>query len=86
MYASRYVFGKSFFTAWLVIAIVWLWGTLVVAGFYPVVDGRHQLLHLWRALRRPRSGKPEDFSAPSRTSEEKTEMEDTGARVGSSVQ
>lgn len=51
MYASKYIFGKGFFAAWLVIAIIWLWGTLIVVGFYPIVDGRHQLLAVWRAIR-----------------------------------
>ena len=51
MYASKYVFGKNFFAAWLVIAIIWLWGTLIVVGFYPIVDGRHQLLDVWRSIR-----------------------------------
>ncbi|OMP85122.1 putative urea active transporter 1 [Diplodia seriata] len=51
MYAARYVFGEKFFAAWLVVAIVWLWGTLLVAGFYPLVDGRDQMVAVWRGLR-----------------------------------
>ncbi|KFY16842.1 hypothetical protein V491_05212 [Pseudogymnoascus sp. VKM F-3775] len=51
MYASKYIFSKSFFTAWVVIAIIWVWGTLLVAGFYPILDGRHQLGLIWRAVR-----------------------------------
>ncbi|KAF9630733.1 urea active transporter [Lasiodiplodia theobromae] len=51
MYAARYVFGEKFFAAWLVVAIIWLWGTLLVAGFYPLVDGRDQILAVWRGLR-----------------------------------
>jgi hypothetical protein len=51
MYASKYIFGETFFTAWLVVAIVWLWGTLIIVGFYPIVDGRHQLLEVWRSIR-----------------------------------
>lgn len=51
MYASKYIFGQSFFAAWLVIAIIWLWGTLFVVGFYPIIDGRYQLLAVWRAIR-----------------------------------
>ncbi|KAL1637339.1 hypothetical protein SLS58_009348 [Diplodia intermedia] len=41
----------AFFAAWLVVAIVWLWGTLLVAGFYPLVDGRDQIVAVWRGLR-----------------------------------
>ncbi|KAH7137929.1 Sodium:solute symporter family-domain-containing protein [Dendryphion nanum] len=51
MYASKYIFGKGFFAAWLVISIIWLWGTLFVVGFYPVIDGRQQILEVWRAVR-----------------------------------
>ncbi|KAG8626573.1 hypothetical protein KVT40_005518 [Elsinoe batatas] len=61
MYAAKYVFSKSFFTAWLVIAIIWLWGTLFVAGFYPIIDGREQLLHIWQAWR----GRPADVKSES---------------------
>ncbi|KFY72952.1 hypothetical protein V499_06924 [Pseudogymnoascus sp. VKM F-103] len=51
MYASKYIFSKSFFTAWVVVAIIWVWGTLLVAGFYPIVDGRQQLGLIWTAVR-----------------------------------
>ncbi|KAI9737742.1 MAG: hypothetical protein M1834_009110 [Cirrosporium novae-zelandiae] len=39
MYASKYIFNKAFFSAWLIIAIIWLWGTLLTAMFYPILDG-----------------------------------------------
>ncbi|KFY43311.1 hypothetical protein V495_04016 [Pseudogymnoascus sp. VKM F-4514 (FW-929)] len=51
MYASKYIFSKSFFTAWVVVAIIWVWGTLLVAGFYPIFDGRQQLRIIWSAVR-----------------------------------
>ncbi|KAL1610723.1 hypothetical protein SLS60_002393 [Paraconiothyrium brasiliense] len=51
MYASKYIFGKGFFAAWLVIAIIWLWGTLFIVGFYPLIDGRQQLWAVWQAMR-----------------------------------
>jgi len=49
MYASKYMFGKGFFAAWLVVAIVWLWGTMLIAGFYPIVDGRKQILAIFKS-------------------------------------
>lgn len=57
MYASKYVFSRSFFSAWIVIAIIWLWATLFIAGFFPIIDGRGQLRQIWQALRKkgPRS-------------------------------
>ena len=63
MYAAHYVFSKAFFSAWLIVAIVWLWITLFVAGFYPIIDGRDQILAVIRGvLKRP---KAKDLSAGS---------------------
>ncbi len=50
MYAAKYVFTKPFFAAWIVVAIIWVWGTMLVAGFFPIIDGRRQLTQVWRAL------------------------------------
>ncbi|OCK80019.1 urea active transporter [Lepidopterella palustris CBS 459.81] len=50
MYASKYIFSQAFYSAWLIIAIIWLWGTLFMVGFYPIIGGRVQLLAVWRAL------------------------------------
>ncbi|KAK0389970.1 hypothetical protein NLU13_3543 [Sarocladium strictum] len=44
MYASGYVFGKGFFGAWVVVSIIWVWLTMFIAGFYPIIDGRKQIL------------------------------------------
>jgi hypothetical protein len=35
-----------------VISIIWLWGTLLVAGFFPIIDGRYQILVIFKALRK----------------------------------
>ncbi|TEA14562.1 putative urea active transporter 1 [Colletotrichum sidae] len=43
MYAANYVFSKEFFTAWTVVSLMWLWWTLLMTGFYPIWDGRHQI-------------------------------------------
>lgn len=50
MYASGYIFSKAFFSAWIVVSIIWVWGTMLVAGFYPIIDGREQILQVWRGL------------------------------------
>ncbi|KAH7372160.1 Na+/proline symporter [Cadophora sp. MPI-SDFR-AT-0126] len=63
MYAAKYTFSKNFYSAWLVISIIWLWGTLFVAGFYPIIDGRNQILSILGALRKgSRSSKDRDGS------------------------
>ncbi|KAE8166927.1 Sodium:solute symporter family-domain-containing protein [Aspergillus tamarii] len=52
MYGSRYVFGKGFFSAWVVVAIIWLWLTMLVAIFYPIFDGGiQQIKQVYRGLR-----------------------------------
>ncbi|KAL3262059.1 hypothetical protein ABHI18_003166 [Aspergillus niger] len=51
MYGSKYVFGKGFFTAWVIVGILWLWITMLVAIFYPLLDGgMQQMLQISRAL------------------------------------
>jgi len=59
MYASKYVFGRGFFSAWLIVAIVWLWGTMLIAGFYPIIDGRKQIMVIFKSsgnIRKVESG------------------------------
>lgn len=31
--------APQFYVAWLVVAIIWLWATLLIAGIYPIIDG-----------------------------------------------
>ncbi|KAL5452691.1 hypothetical protein PMIN06_005875 [Paraphaeosphaeria minitans] len=66
MYASKYVFGKGFFAAWLIIAIIWLWGTLFIVGFYPLIDGRQQIWAVWQAVREGRHKKDGKGAASNR--------------------
>ena len=51
IYASGYLFSKTFFSAWVVISIIWVWGTMFIVGFFPIIDGRAQILQVWRGLR-----------------------------------
>ncbi|KAJ5138301.1 uncharacterized protein N7515_003149 [Penicillium bovifimosum] len=52
MYGSGYVFGKKFFIAWVVVAIIWLWLSMLVAIFYPIFDGGiQQMRDVYRGLR-----------------------------------
>jgi hypothetical protein len=54
MYGSGYIFEKGFFEAWIIVAIVWVWGTMLVAGFFPIVDGWKQLRAVYRAFKASR--------------------------------
>ncbi|KAL4757263.1 sodium:solute symporter family protein [Aspergillus foveolatus] len=52
IYGSHYVFGKGFYIAWVVVAIIWLWATTFVATLYPIFDGGYQqILQVYRGLR-----------------------------------
>ncbi|KKY35885.1 putative urea active transporter [Diaporthe ampelina] len=51
MYAANYIFSRQFFAAWVVISIIWVWGTMFVAGFFPIIDGRKQLSLVFQGLR-----------------------------------
>lgn len=59
MYAAQYVFSSRFFVAWVVISIIWVWLTMIVAGFFPIIDGWGQVALVFRGLLR----KKEDVSA-----------------------
>ncbi|KAJ6781649.1 hypothetical protein PWT90_01399 [Aphanocladium album] len=54
MYGSNYVFGKSFFEAWVVVSIIWVWVTMLIAGFYPLIDGHQAIKNVFVGIRRPR--------------------------------
>lgn len=51
MYASGYIFNRNFFIAWIVVAIIWVWGTMLVAGFFPIIDGAGQLKQVYLGLK-----------------------------------
>ncbi|KAF4766419.1 hypothetical protein HAV15_010884 [Penicillium sp. str.  len=50
MYAAKFVFSRGFFIAWVVVAEVWLWITLLTVGLFPLWDGRHRILLIARRL------------------------------------
>ena len=65
MYAANYIFSRGFFNAWLIIAIIWLWGSMFVAGFYPIISGRSQIYAIYKALTTKAQG-PQDRNASGR--------------------
>jgi hypothetical protein len=48
-----YCLSAQFFVAWVVISLIWLWFTLVVAIFYPLIDGGLQ--QMWAVIKRKRA-------------------------------
>lgn len=59
MYGSSYVFSKEFFTGWVVVGIIWLFGSSVAVGLFPLWEGRHSMLRVARGI----LGKSSKFEA-----------------------
>lgn len=51
MYAAKYIFSSKFFVAWVVVSIIWVWGTMLIAGFFPIIDGWGQISLVLQGLR-----------------------------------
>ncbi|KAI1196320.1 Na+/solute symporter [Nemania serpens] len=45
MYGSSYVFSKPFFTGWVTVGIIWIFGSFGAVGLFPVFEGRRTLKH-----------------------------------------
>lgn len=60
MYGSAYVFSKKFFTGWVVVGIMWLFGTIFGVVVFPLYEGRASIVRVVRMMsldlvgRRPR--------------------------------
>ncbi|RLL94798.1 hypothetical protein CFD26_104593 [Aspergillus turcosus] len=40
MFLSHYVFSKGFFTAWVVISFIWVFGAMTLCGLLPIIETR----------------------------------------------
>ncbi|KAJ9293557.1 hypothetical protein DTO271G3_7636 [Paecilomyces variotii] len=75
MYGSHYVFQKGFYAAWVIVAIIWLWLTMLMATFYPLIDGGfQQIIQVIRGLRQGATiyGRKKSDSSPSSSFTEST--------------
>ena len=50
MYGSSYVFSKKFFTGWIVVGIIWLFGTAFGVIVFPLYEGRASIVHTIRSM------------------------------------
>lgn len=50
MYGTGYVFSKPFFTGWVVVGFIWLFGSLFVVGVLPVLEGYKDVYHIFRGI------------------------------------
>lgn len=46
-----WIFTQSFFSGWVVMAVIWQWFALFLVVIYPVYDGRHAIARTIRGLR-----------------------------------
>lgn len=83
MYAAKYIFNQKFFVAWVVVSIIWVWGTMLVAGFFPIIDGRSQILLVFRGLSGKKQKVPGSDSADE--VESKGSPSETAISVGQEV-
>ena len=76
MYGSGYIFSKKFFTGWVVVGIMWLIGSLCCVGIFPVIEGRNDLLYVFKAIYLDVTGKkhPSKYHGPEATFVEGKEM------------
>jgi hypothetical protein len=56
LYGTGYVFSKSFFTGWVTVGIIWLFGTAFAVGVYPVWEGRRTSSRTVKAIFRDLTG------------------------------
>jgi len=89
MYGSKYVFSKSFFTGWVVVAIIWIFLSIVLVGILPVWESRGTIVYTVKAMltgqKPPKHpvtvGSPEKSGDDAVVSEKKLEAEDKKAEV-----
>lgn len=81
MYASHYIFSSKFFVAWVVVSIIWVWGTMIVAGFFPLIDGWGQIMLVLRGISGRRENKTR-LNSPQADSVEVVETKETPDSVG----
>lgn len=57
MYGSRYVFSREFFTGWVVVGVIWLFGTAFGVILFPVWEGRGSIFRVATMMARDVMGR-----------------------------
>lgn len=50
MYGSSYVFSKPFFTGWVTVGIIWIFGSSIAVGLFPLWEGRASLVRVFKGM------------------------------------
>ncbi|KAF2806136.1 SSS family solute:Na+ symporter [Mytilinidion resinicola] len=67
MYGLKTIMSKGLFTAWVVVALLWLWVALIIANFLPLIDGG--AVQIWAILKIIAGKQKRDDSGTSTPSE-----------------
>lgn len=67
MYGSGYVFSKPFFTGWVTVGIIWLFGSSIAVGLYPLWEGRHSMLRVARGIMGKKTASSEPVAIEAKT-------------------
>ncbi|KAJ9299130.1 hypothetical protein DTO271G3_3372 [Paecilomyces variotii] len=72
MYGSSYVFSKPFFTGWVVVGIIWLFGTAFGVIIYPLWEGRYSIQRVVRMMSQDIMGKKPAYYGGQEAADEPT--------------
>ncbi|PVH81429.1 urea active transporter-like protein [Cadophora sp. DSE1049] len=50
LYGTGYIFSEKFFAGWVIVGIIWLIGSLMCVGVFPVWEGRKELMFTFKAI------------------------------------
>ena len=50
LFGTGYIFSKGFFTAWVVVGVIWLFCSTFCVGLYPLFEGRHSMKHTFEGI------------------------------------
>lgn len=50
MYGSKYIFSKKFFTGWVTVGIIWIFGSFIAVVIYPAFESRQTLFRVLRLI------------------------------------
>lgn len=56
MYGSGYIFSKPFFTGWVTVGIIWIFGSFFGVGLFPIWEGRGTLARTFKFIMQDLTG------------------------------
>jgi urea-proton symporter len=50
LFGTRYIYGRSFFTGWIIVSFIWVWTSMMICVVYPVVESTGALKAISKGL------------------------------------